>query len=338
MTSNRSRRSKSAWMQNLLEDEEEEDMEDEVQQVQAVVATMLGVGAEEARLRRIQCRNEHRSYLCRPDLLPHPRGDTPWQRLHNGHKDRAYIVTMGLDVPTFELILASGFEQRWNESTIDRTDVSSSGVSRPERRSLDAAGGLGLTLHWLSSTMREITLQQVFALIPATVTCYVTFALRILLETLKSMPLAKINWPDEVKDHNEFEELSKLVLACHHLLLGAFGSIDGLNLLCQESDDIEIENATYNGWLHSHFVSSVLAFRAKGTLIASNWNCPGSWHDSRVTQPIYERLQNCTPEGYFLVADTAFPHGTKQIEGRIRVPIKQGQTLPSDEAELRKDS
>ena len=42
--------------------------------------------------------------------------------------------------------------------------------------------------------------------------------------------------------------------------------LDGLNLPVQESADDEIENATYNGWLHSHFVSSVLASLASGML------------------------------------------------------------------------
>ena len=37
-----------------------------------------------------------------------------------------------------------------------------------------------------------------------------------------------------------------------------------LNLPCQVSSDVEMENATYNGWLHSHFISSVIVFSSKG--------------------------------------------------------------------------
>ena len=40
--------------------------------------------------------------------------------------------------------------------------------------------------------------------------------------------------------------------------------MDGLNLAVQESSDQEVENATFNGWLHEHFVSSVLIFGASG--------------------------------------------------------------------------
>jgi hypothetical protein len=62
-------------------------------------------------------------------------------------------------------------------------------------------------------------------------------------------------------------------------------------------------------------------------VIAVQLNAPGSWHDSRVARPIYEKLCTRTPEGFYLVADTAFPRGAKQIEGKIRAPIKTGQRI-----------
>jgi hypothetical protein len=64
-----------------------------------------------------------------------------------------------------------------------------------------------------------------------------------------------------------------------------------------------------------------------GTIVAANLNAPGSWHDSHVAQPIYEKLRTKTPAGFYLVADTAFPRGTNQIQGRIRAPLKEGQRL-----------
>ncbi|KAH7919463.1 hypothetical protein BV22DRAFT_1108057 [Leucogyrophana mollusca] len=174
--------------------------------------------------------------------------------------------------------------------------------------------------------MREISLQQIFALIPSTVSRYNRFALDILLETLRTMPAATINWPKDA----EFDENSALITARHPRLQGAFASIDGLNLPVQTSEDDEIENATYNGWLSEHFVSSVLVFSPKGQIIAANLNAPGSWHDSRVAQPIYEKLRTQTPDGFYLVADTAFPCGTAQIAGRICVPLKAGQRIPGE--------
>jgi hypothetical protein len=112
--------------------------------------------------------------------------------------------------------------------------------------------------------MREISLQQIFALIPSTISRYITFSLKILLGILREMRAAAIDWPRDVGD---FQAYNDLIVARHPRLTGAFGSIDGLNLACQTSDNEEIENATYNGWLCEHFVSSVLVFSPKGTYV-----------------------------------------------------------------------
>jgi hypothetical protein len=108
--------------------------------------------------------------------------------------------------------------------------------------------------------MRQVSLQQIFALVPSTVSRYLCFSLSILLKVLRQMPHAAIMWPQD----DEFLELSGYVSTRHPLLHGVFGSIDGLNLPCQVSSDVELENATYNRWLHSHFISLVIVFSSKG--------------------------------------------------------------------------
>jgi len=72
----------------------------------------------------------------------------------------------------------------------------------------------------------------------------------------------------------------------------------------------------------------------KGVIIAVNFNAPGSWHDSCVAQPIYEKLLKETPDGFYLVADTAFPRGSVEIEGRIVAPIKTGERLRGTNEEI----
>ncbi|KAG2363121.1 hypothetical protein BDR07DRAFT_1405295 [Suillus spraguei] len=151
---------------------------------------------------------------------------------------------MGIDVPTFSSLLTAGFAQAWYETPIPREDVSAHGTPRIGKCSLDAAGALGLALHYLNSTMHAISLQQIFAIIPT-----------------------KIQWPGGL----DFERCSALVVARHPRLGGAFGSIDGLKLPVQylhiqTSEDVDIENATFNGWLSKHFISSVLAFQLKATI------------------------------------------------------------------------
>lgn len=242
----------------MLSDDEEETFE-----LQAAIAALFLHGILDARERKARRRSSGRAYLCRPQLLPNPRTGTPWQQLYDSRDDRAFITCTGLDVQTFQYILDNGFLAQWTTTTIPRGDVSAHGQPRISTRSLDAAGALGLTLHYLSSTMREITLQQIFALIPTTVSCYLEFSLRILHATLKELPEAKISFP---RNRADFEEYSQLIQARHDRLIGAFGSIDGVGLPVQAADDPEVENATYNGWKSEHFVNNILAFSPKGVV------------------------------------------------------------------------
>ncbi|KAG2363048.1 hypothetical protein BDR07DRAFT_1405498 [Suillus spraguei] len=62
---------------------------------------------------------------------------------------------MGVDVSTFSLLLTAGFAQAWYETPIPREDVSAHETSRIDKRSLDAAGALGLVLHYLNSTIQS---------------------------------------------------------------------------------------------------------------------------------------------------------------------------------------
>lgn len=244
-------------LQHWLEAENDKETIDKLQLIIAV----LIVGSNEDHAWAVENRHPRRQYLGRAALLPNPRTGTPWTRLYANYEDRAFITTMGVDTSTFRAILAAGFGHLWYTLPIPRTDTQKMGNPRAGGRSLNAEGGLGLILHWLSSTMRQLSLQQIFALIPTTVSRYLGFALSILLKVMRQMPSAAISWPHG----DEFLELSGYVSIRHPLLHGVFGSIDGLNLPCQVSSDIEMENATYNGWLHSHFVSSVIVFSSKGS-------------------------------------------------------------------------
>lgn len=70
-----------------------------------------------------------------------------------------------------------------------------------------------------------------------------------------------------------------------------------------------------------------------GVIKAAVLNAPGSWHDAKIARPIYDKLRDKTPLGYYLVADTAFPRGTSSIAGRIQAPLKAGQTVPANSQE-----
>ena len=152
--------------------QEAEDIEDAVEVElynTQLSATLLILGAEESWVLHSERRNQTKNHLCRPQLQRDPRNNTSWQALFDSRNDCAFITTMGFDVETFELIVRSGFGTLWLSRPIPRTDVSIHGEPRPGGRFLDAWGASGLVLHYLNSTMLEISLQQIFALIPTTV-------------------------------------------------------------------------------------------------------------------------------------------------------------------------
>jgi hypothetical protein len=251
----------------LLDEEEEEEAEEEDMRTRLAAALLL-MGAEADCEVHLECRRSHRAYLTRPELMANPRVLSPWQSLYRSQSDRAFITTMGLDTATFNHILFTGFQYEWDNTSIPRPDTSASGQVRLDARSLDAPGALGLVLHYLNSTMRELSLQQIFSLIPTTVNRYLHFGLDILQEVLHKIPAACIKWPTSSQMSEYAEIISirhpKLGIMSEGVFCGAFGSIDGLNVPMATADDAEVENATYNGWLHAHVCSNVLVFSPKG--------------------------------------------------------------------------
>lgn len=111
-------------------------------------------------------RKRRRTYLTRPSLL-NPRIESPWMKLFASGNDRSMIATTGLDYRSFHRILDGGFRERFNNDTLRRNDVALHGTPRLGGRSLPAEGCLSLCLTWLSSSMSEQSLQQIFGLVPS---------------------------------------------------------------------------------------------------------------------------------------------------------------------------
>jgi hypothetical protein len=88
-----------------------------------LTAATLGFGAIEAQRLRAERRAATCLYLTRPQLLPNPRGETPWQVLYATMNDRAFITTMGFNVDGFHMILREGFQDLWEFHPIPRGDV-----------------------------------------------------------------------------------------------------------------------------------------------------------------------------------------------------------------------
>ncbi|KAG8717044.1 hypothetical protein FRC08_008286 [Ceratobasidium sp. 394] len=233
---------------------------------------------------------------------------------------------MGLDVPTFNYLLDAGFRTGWYGRTIPRSDVNPRGHSRPGRRSLDAEGALGVTLYFLGSIAGEAAIEQIFALVPSTLSRYLEFTIPLLLGVLENnVPEALCVWPN----HEEMQESSEIINGRHPMIDGAFGFMDGLNLPCQMSGDPVEQSAMYNGWCQAHVVSNFIVFDPKGMIIRATTNAPGSWHDAKVAAvDIYNMLLDETPENFFIIADSAFMSNDEDLAKKIHTPLKQNTIFP----------
>jgi hypothetical protein len=142
---------------------------------------------------------------------------------------------MGIDVATFESILVP-FNLAWSSSTIPRADVNPVGEPQPHRRSLDAAGGLALILHWLNSTMAAYTLHQLFSITAAVCSRDLLHARECLLAILKDLRITRITWPSS---ESKCQRFSNMIEQKFPLLTCCFGFIDGLNLPVFVADNEE---------------------------------------------------------------------------------------------------
>lgn len=77
-----------------------------------------------------------------------------------------------------------------------------------------------------------------------------------------------------------------------------------------------------------------LALSRIGEIIAASINHPGSYHDSRISWPIYDRLEEDTPETFWIAADSAFPHNVKRIQGKIYASLKSGARVRQDQVKF----
>jgi hypothetical protein len=142
---------------------------------------------------------------------------------------------MGVDVQTFDDLL-DRFLARWNFTTIDRVDVNPIGEPQVGRQLLDAAGTLGLVLHWMCLTMSSYSLQQLFGVTPAVCSWYLASGMQHLLAVLQEHPLAQFLWPTT---EQRAQDYSAPIEKKYPLLTHCFGLLDGLNLPVLVSNDEE---------------------------------------------------------------------------------------------------
>jgi hypothetical protein len=230
----------------------------------------------------------NRLYITNQILLEPSR--SPYQRLLANGDDSHFIHLMGVSIDVFRDLL--------NEIT-PLFDIKEKG----RWRRLNPAASLGLALHYLNSTMKQKSLQLIFGAGPATLCRTLKQTLDILLIVLKNMHAARIRWPSR----KQCEKYAAMVQEREDRLENVFGFVDGVYFYVQEPSDPDYQRSLYNAWKqHTTTCANVFLFVASGEIGFAAFNCPGSWHDSRTAEPLYNMLRYHTDEPFCVVADSAF--------------------------------
>ncbi|KAI9331008.1 hypothetical protein BD770DRAFT_449470 [Pilaira anomala] len=246
-------------------------------------------------------RRKSRRIYTRSNNLHTPR-DSAAYKLLSGRDDDAYICHLGLDTCAFDQLLKE-FKKVY---PVRR--------NRGRSRALSTKMVLALGLMWIHGTMRQETLCLIFGVPAATVSRSKRMALLTLDRVFKNTSNDcrwEIRWPNV----NEMETFNQMILNNtssdykREVLNGVFGFVDGLNLKIDEPSDFFEQNAYYHGWLSGCFCSQVIVFTPDGCICFVSGNCPGSWHDARISIPLYHFAISSPfcPSPYKLLADSAFP-------------------------------
>jgi hypothetical protein len=107
-----------------------------------------------------------------------------------------------------------------------------------------------------------VELQLVFGLTYSNLSVYLRFGIRLMVETFKNDPLARIAIPSS----EDIERFKAAFVEGQPLLTDCWATMDGLKLYLQSSGNSDIQERFYNGWTHDHYVTSVFCFCPDGTI------------------------------------------------------------------------
>ncbi|KAJ3099147.1 hypothetical protein HDU97_003445 [Phlyctochytrium planicorne] len=194
-----------------------------------------------------------------------------WHRLYESGLEEAgvagFVQATGLDRPTFDMLL--------DRFGIHYEVSSGPGQSGRPRKLQEKSTVLGLLMHYYAGTMEHHTLCTMFCIPPATLSRYLSDAETAIHSALSEIKDAQIRWPSVT----EQSQWAQWVNAKERHVKRRWGFIDGKNFPVQEPSVADIQNAFYNGWLHSVLVTGTVCFGADGTIVWCRHNSPGSWND-----------------------------------------------------------
>lgn len=240
-------------------------------------------------------------------LLSPLRGElTPWEKLLREEDNSSFIRVLGFGVCEFKAILklfGPIYETYSTKKGLLNSYAHISATGRP--RSVNSEAALGLVLHWYRTSTFQQDLSFIFGVTPCSISKWLNLAKDVLLHVLLNIKEGKMGFPS----HSEIKEFSNAIERSKPNLKGCWGFIDGLNLRVQSPCDPTQQNALHNGWKSTTVCSNLFVFTPDGCVALTALNYPGSWHDSCVgwMSELFKNLQEKTPDGYFIAADSAFP-------------------------------
>lgn len=276
---------------------------------------------------------DHNPHYIPRDSLVSP-SQSPGTALLNRRRDSAYLATMGITVDCFDYLLeefAPIFTMEWRER-FGRKQIPHTDGTRQRGRQFQITPriSLAITLHFLSSMMKQDFLSMIFGMTRATIDRHLRVGLIALLDLLKKTPEAAITWPTL----DQIEVLKELIEAKESLLKGAFAFLDGLKLNMQQPRNPLKQNAHFNAMTGSRVsANNLILSDPRGCIIWCYTNVPGSRHDEYMAAKLAAVLKNAelTPPHTAVIADTAFP-ASSSLAGRIITPLTDDdiETIPSN--------
>ncbi|KAE8992639.1 hypothetical protein PR003_g5872 [Phytophthora rubi] len=185
-------------------------------------------------------------------------------------------------------------------------------------------------MHYYEGSMGLKSLCEIFAVPPTTLHRTVAQAELALQAALRGLYPARIGWPSLEHQHR----MAAWVEIREPLLKNVFGFVDGKNYRVMQPSCSDLQNAYYNGWLHSVFETGTICFGADGCILWAKHNCPGSWNDADISLEFRAKLLDpklCPDQTLGVVSDSAFPCSSA-MKGRNLTPLEDGdidRLLPS---------
>ena len=229
--------------------------------------------------------------VLRRNALVHPRC-SPWMRLLNNADEGSFLEITGFNFQGFRSLVSCVATED------ERLRIQRRG--RPPL--LDVHSRVGLYVLYVGSTMKAKHLALIFGILPNSVTPTIITMSRRIVKALKNHPAAEIRFPSI----EEIRELCDMVRHREPMIDDVFGFLDGLALPVQCSPEEDEQNAFYNGYYCDTMVNNIFLFAPTGKIIYAVFNCPGSWHDSSVAEPLKQLVLELDLM-YKICVDQGFP-------------------------------